>query len=385
MEVLTNNANKVIYFDHAATTPIDPQVASGMWWWLTQGYGNPSSAHYLGRLSEKALQNARHKVANLIGAQDYEIIFTSGGTEANNLALWGVINRAAPHQNRIITSAIEHAAILNNIPALQARGFQVTILPVDSQGRVAAQDLEQALDHDVALVSIMYANNEVGTIQDISNLAQITKARGVLFHTDAVQASGLLPTNVNELGVDLLSLSAHKIYGPKGIGCLYVKDGIQLSPLIFGGEQEFGIRSGTENVSSIIGFGIAAELAWQRLGQVSTLENLRDYLEVELRQFPEIMFHGNQARRLPNICCFGIRDYLGNDLVTNLDLHGFACSSGSACHKQQMSYVLQAMGCTPEQASSGVRISLGWSSTKADIDSFIFVLKELLRRVVRRN
>lgn len=378
MEVLTTQPKKIVYFDHAATTPLDPQVASAMWWWLTQGYGNPSSAHYLGRISETALQQARHQVANLIGAKDHEIIFTSGGTESDNMALWGVITEGAANRNRIITSGIEHAAILKNIPHLEAKGYQVTVLPVDNYGRVTTGDLEQALDNDVALVSIMYANNEVGTIQNISELAMVTKKSGAFFHTDAVQAAGMLPICVHELGIDLLSLSAHKIYGPKGVGALYIREGISIAPFIFGGGQERGFRSGTENIPGIIGFGVASDLASQRLTQVKYLENLRDYLQAKLSQFPDITFYGDPNQRLPNNCCFGLMDYQGDDLVYDLDLHGFACSSGSACQKRQMSYVLQEMGISSEQAINVVRVSLGWKNTKSEIDNFILVTKKLL-------
>lgn len=367
----------LVYLDHAATTPTAPEVASAVWWWLTQGYGNPSSTHLLGRISRDLLNRVRHQVASLIGAEDHEIIFTSGGTESNNMALWGALQAAPPERRRLITSAIEHPSILSNIEYLQKLGYQVTKLPVDDLGRVSYHELVQALDHDTALVSIMYANNEVGTIQDIKRFAAVCKQFGALFHTDAVQAVGVCPLNVNDLGVDLLSISAHKIYGPKGVGALYIRSGTKIEPLLKGGGQEFALRSGTENIPGIVGFGAASALACRRLNQVTQLEGLRNELQSQLESVPGIRFYGDPSSRLPHILCFSVEGYLGSNLVLDLDLKGFCCSSGSACKGQKPSHVLAAMGVPLKQARQAVRVSLGWGNTQEQINAFADVIRDL--------
>lgn len=380
MEVIANEhlESEKVYLDHAAATPVDPQVVSVMCHWLTDGYGNPSSSHSLGRLSRNAIQRARHQVAELIGALDSEIIFTSSGTESDNMALCGVLAAAPKSRKRLITSAIEHSAILSNINRLESAGYKVTLLPVDNLGRVACKDLEQALDNDVSLVSIMYANNEVGTIQDIKRHVDIVKPYKALFHTDAVQAVGLLPIDVNELGVDLLSLSAHKIYGPKGMGALYIRQGVLIKPLLVGGGQEFNLRAGTENVPAIVGLGEAAELARQRLKYVDRLKKLRDYLQQELNRIPGIIFYGDPDNKLPNHCCFSISGYKGANLVAALDLIGFYCSSGSACHGLKPSHVLQAMGVAQDHYNQAIRVTLGWSNTIEQIQRFSAVIQDLI-------
>lgn len=380
MEVIANKhlESENVYLDHAATTPVDPQVASVMYHWFTDGYGNPSSSHLPGRLSRNAIQKARHQVAELISALDNEIVFTSSGTESDNMALCGVLAAAPKARKRLITSAIEHSAILNNIDRLESAGYEVTLLPVNNLGRVACKDLEQALDNDVSLVSIMYANNEVGTIQDIKRHVDIVKPYKALFHTDAVQAVGLCPIDVKELGVDLLSLSAHKIYGPKGIGALYIRHGVQIKPLLVGGGQEFSLRAGTENVPGIVGFGEAAELACQRLKHVERLKELRDYLQQELSRIPGIIFYGDPDNKLVNNCCFSISGYKGTDLISALDLNGFSCSSGSACHGHKPSHVLQAMGVLQGHYNQAIRVTLGWDNTKEQICRFLAAIWELV-------
>jgi len=367
-----------VYFDHAATTPVAPEVASVVWWWSTHGYGNASSTHLLGRISRDILQRARQQVASLIGAKAQEIIFTSGGTESNNLALLGVLNAAPPGKKRLITSAVEHAAILSNISRLRRLGYQVTILPVDDFGRIRYHELVNALDYDVALVSVMYANNEVGTIQEIRSLAAAAKRYGALFHTDAVQAVGLCRIDVNELQVDLLSISGHKIYGPKGVGALYVREGVNLDPLIVGGGQEAQRRSGTENIPGIAGLGMAASLTSKRLPYVDQLRALRDYLQMQLARIHGIKFYGDPHGRLPNICCFSVPGYCGSNLVLDLDLRGFCCSSASACQQHNPSHVLQAMRVPPEEIKRTIRVSLGWSNTTEQVDAFVQTLKELV-------
>ncbi|NLM25868.1 MAG: aminotransferase class V-fold PLP-dependent enzyme [Firmicutes bacterium] len=371
------NSIKQVYFDHAATTPVDPQVASAMWWYLTQEFGNPSSAYYYGRRSKEALFKARHQVAQLIGANEQEIIFTSGGTEADNTALWGILKALPPERRVLITSAIEHAAILNNIPALEKAGYRVIVLPVTDTGLVEPEVLEQALSSKVGLVSIMYANNEVGTIQPIAELVKLAHQVGAYFHTDAVQAVGLCSIDVNQLQVDALSLSAHKIYGPKGVGALYLRDGTPYLPFIYGGAQENQRRAGTENVAGIVGLGVACQRICQQLKNVEYLKELRDYLEDSLKLLSGVTIHGHPTQRLPNNCCFSISDYSGQDLVLDLDVYGIACSSGSACQGKQPSHVLQAIHVPEKQIKQAIRISLGWSNTREEIDYFISVLKEL--------
>lgn len=366
-----------VYLDHAATTPTAFEAAHAVWWCLTQGFGNPSSVHYLGVSSRALLNKARGQVAALIGAQEHEIIFTSGGTESNNLALRGVLEAAPPGGRRLIVSAVEHSSILSPARQLQEAGFPVTILPVDDLGRVSYHELVQALDYDTALVSIMYANNEVGTVQDIKSFAAVCRKFGALFHTDAVQAVGVKKLDVNDLGVDLLSISGHKIYGPKGIGALYIRSGVDIEPLVRGGGQEFGLRSGTENLPGIAGLGAAADLTLRRLSQIDYLENLRVYLEDQLRQIPGIQFYGDPNRRVPHILCFGIEGLSGPDLVLNLSVRGFCCSSGSACQRQHPSHVLAAMGVPLQKARQAVRISLGWGNTNEQLAAFAAAVWEL--------
>lgn len=368
---------KQVYFDHAATTPLHSKVASAMWWWLSQEFGNPSSAYLYGRRSKEALFKARHQVARLIGAQDEEIIFTSGGTESDNAALWGILRSLPSGRNKLVTSAIEHAAILRNIEPLNKAGFQVEVLPVDNYGRVKPEILLKSLDDQVGLVSIMYANNEVGTIQPIPDLVEIAHSKGALFHTDAVQAVGLCPIDVTSLGVDALSLSAHKIYGAKGVGALYIRQGTPFSPYILGGEQEYGLRGGTENTAGIVGLGVACQTTCEKLKNVNYLRDLRDYLETKLLTIDGTTIYGDPNARLVNNCCFSIRHYTGKNLILDLDLKGIACSSGSACQGKNPSHVLQAMGVPLDQVKQAIRVSLGWGNTKEEVDYFISVLQEL--------
>ena len=368
---------KRIYMDHAATTAVRPEVLEAMLPYFSTEFGNPSSVYSWGRSARKALDSARDQVAALLGASASEIVFTSGGSEGANLAIKGV---AWADQNRgkhIITSAIEHHAVLDTVLWLETQGFEVTILPVDEYGLVSPSQVEQALRPDTILVSIMHANNEVGTIQPISEIGAIVRRHGARFHTDAVQTAGVLELNVGALNVDLLSISAHKFYGPKGVGALYVRKGVRLSPLIHGGGQEKRRRAGTENTAGIVGLAKAFELAQRdRIAENQRLTALRDRLIEGLVKIPHTRVNGSLEQRLPNNVnvCF---EYIeGESMLLNLDLRGIAASSGSACTSGSLdpSHVLLAMGLSHEIAHGSLRLTLGRENTEADVD---FVLQEI--------
>jgi cysteine desulfurase len=374
--------SKRIYFDHSATTPLDPRVLAAMAPFLGGAFGNPSSLHEEGRIARKAIETARAQVASLIGAEPDEIIFTASGTEADNLALIGAV-RACGKPGHVVTSSIEHAAILETCRFLASKGTKITHLPVDVDGLVGASSLLRALQSNVTIVSIMAANNVVGTIQPIEELAHLTKLHGVLFHTDAVQAGGKILLDVNRLNVDLLSLSAHKLHGPKGVGALYVRKGVRLSPIVFGGGQERGLRSATENVAGIVGFGAAAEIARQELAhEAERLKRLREAIVEEVtRRFPDVYFFGHRTQRLPGHVSLGFRgkEREVGRLLTALDQAGVAVSAGSACsahHSGDPSSVLLAMGYNDEQARGLIRISLGRFNTLEEIDRFLRILSE---------
>ncbi|HEV2395957.1 MAG TPA: cysteine desulfurase family protein [Candidatus Sulfotelmatobacter sp.] len=371
-----------IYFDHSATTPLDPRVLDAMAPFLGGAFGNSSSLHHEGRVARTAIDKARAQVAALIGAQPDEIIFTASGTEADNLALIGAV-RASGKPGHVVTSSIEHAAILQTCKFLASAGAKITYLPVDSNGLVKTDGLLRALQSNVTFVSIMAANNVVGTLQPIRELAHLTKLHGALFHTDAVQAGGKIPLDVNHLHLDLLSLSAHKLHGPKGIGALYVRNGVKLSPIIFGGGQERGLRSATENVAGIVGFGAAAEIARLELDEeASRLKEFREHIASELRRlFPHACIFGHATERLPGHLSFGLRGQereVGR-LLTVLDQAGVAASAGSACsahHSGAPSGVLLAMGYDAESARGLIRVSLGRFNTRPEVDSFLQKLEE---------
>jgi cysteine desulfurase len=369
-----------IYFDHSATTPLDPRVLEAMGPFLGGAYGNPSSLHQEGRVARAAVDKSRAQVAALIGATPDEIIFTASGTEADNLALIGAV-RASGKPGHVVTSAIEHAAILKTCKFLASGGTKITRLPVDADGLVRPDGLLRALQSSVTVVSVMAANNVVGTIQPIEELAQFAKLHGVLFHTDAVQAGGKIPLDVNRLQVDLLSLSAHKLHGPKGVGALYFRKGTGLAPIIFGGGQERGLRSATENVAGIVGFGAAAELTRKELNQeAARLAGLREYIATEvLRNFPNAYLYGHPTKRLPGHLSFGFRgqEREVGKLLDALDQAGVAVSAGSACsanHSGEPSSVLLAMGYDAESARGLIRVSLGRFSTQQEVDCFLDVL-----------
>jgi cysteine desulfurase len=382
-----NVMNSRIYFDHSATTPVDPRVLDAMLPYLRGGFGNPSSLHREGRSARVAVENARAQVAQLIGADPEEIVFTASGSEADNLALIGAV-RASGKPGHIVTSSIEHAAILQTCRFLATTGTRITCVPVDRHGIVSRSSLLRALQESVTLVSIMAANNVVGTLQPIEELAHLTKLHAVLFHTDAVQAAGKIPLDVNRLKIDLLSLSAHKLHGPKGVGALYVRRGTALSPIIFGGGQERGLRSATENVAGIVGFGAAAAIAKAELNEeAARLRGFRDYIAQELRQaFPDCYFYGHNELRLPGHLSIGFRSHetqVGR-ILTLLDRSGVAISAGSACsatHSNEPSTVLLAMGYDVEQARGLLRISLGRFNTREEIDRFLNVLRSCIREL----
>lgn len=372
--------NSRIYFDHSATTPLDPRVLDAMAPFLGGAFGNPSSQHHEGRVAREAIETARAQVAGLVGAEPEEIIFTASGTEADNLALIGAV-RASGNSGHVVTSSIEHAAILETCCFLAASGTKITHLPVDADGVVRTDALLGALQSNVTLVSIMAANNVVGTLQPIEELAHLTKLHGVLFHTDAVQAGGKIPLDVNRLNVDLLSLSAHKLHGPKGIGALYVRKGVRLSPIIFGGGQERGLRSATENVAGIVGFGAAAAIAQEELEREALrLAQLRERISTELaRALPHSYIFGHPTQRLPGHLSFGLRgqEHEVGKLLQALDRAGVAVSAGSACsahHAGQPSGVLLAMGYDAERARGLIRVSLGRFNTEEEVDRFLQVL-----------
>jgi cysteine desulfurase len=364
---------KTIYFDHAATTPVDPQVLEAMLPYFTERYGNPSELHRLGREARAAVEQARAGVAQALGAGDKEIVFTAGGTESDNLALFGYLARFQP--GHLIVSAVEHPAVMEAARALNRLGWAVDFVPVDEYGVVDLDAYEQAFRDDTRLASIMFANNVVGTVQPVAELARIAHEKGAVFHTDAVQAVGSLPIDVAELGVDMLSLSGHKLYGPKGIGALYVKRGTRLQPILHGGGHERRLRSGTENVPGIVGLGAALALAVEKLPEVRPrLEALRDRLaDGVLERIPEVTYLGHPTERLPGNVSFSVRYVEGESMLLQLDAHGFMVSSGSACASGSLepSHVVLALGLRAEDAHGSMRISLGRENTEEDVDAFL--------------
>ena len=369
---------KRIYLDHNATTPIDPAVLAEMEPYFRQGFGNPSSIHWFGQQALRAIDRAREQVAALLGADPSEMVFVSGGTEADNHALQGAVRRHGEARCHVITSAIEHQAVLNTCQFLEGFDCELTYLPPDRSGIVAPAELAEALTPDTILISIMLANNEVGTIQPIREISRVARGKGVLVHTDAVQAIGKIPVQVDELAIDLLSLSGHKIYGPKGIGALYIRKGTKISPIIFGGHHERHRRAGTENVAAIVGLGAACELARKRLDEDALgIAKLRDRLEAGLlAKIAQARVNGHQEKRLPNTLNMSFPALEAEALLFNLDLHGIAVSTGSACisGSQQHSHVLTAMGMSASEASASIRFSLGRENTEEEIDQTIETL-----------
>ncbi len=374
-----------VYFDHNATTPLAPEALQAMMPYLTEEYGNASSIHSVGQRARAGVEQARAQVAALIGARDKEIVFTSGGTEADNMAIRGVVGAADRPHKHVVTSTIEHHAVLNTCQALEAEDVAVTYVPVSRGGLVDPEDVRRAITPDTVLITLMHANNELGTVQPIAEIARIAREHKIPFHTDAVQSAGKIPVNVSELGVDLLSLSAHKIYGPKGVGALCIRRNTRLKPLFFGGHHERDRRAGTENVAGIVGFGAAAELARAHLAEEGKrLATLRDELERRLlSSIPHCGVNGDPARRTPNTTNIHF-DYIeGEPLVIALDLKGIAVSTGAACSSGAVepSHVLTAIGLPPERARASLRFSLGHASTREDVDYVAEVLPAVVEHL----
>ena len=374
---------KSVYFDHAATTPVDPRVLDEMLPYFTERYGNPSEIHRLGREARTAVEVARARVAAALGAGEREIVFTSGGTEGDNLALSGYLQRFEP--GHFIISAVEHPAVMEVARALNRLGWAVDFVPVDGDGVVDVEAYERAFRGDTRLASVMFANNVVGTLQPVAELARIAHEHGAVFHSDAVQAVGSLPVNVAELGVDMLTLSGHKLYGPKGIGALYVKRGTRLAPLLHGGGHERRLRSGTENVPGIVGLGAALELAVNEMEVTRPrVEALRDRLAAGvLEAIPEVRYLGHPTMRLPGNVSFTVRYIEGESMLLQLDAHGFMVSSGSACASGSLepSHVILALGLGAEEAHGSVRLSLGRENTPEEADAFLEVFPPIVEKL----
>lgn len=373
-----------IYLDHAATTPTDPRVVERMTPYFTDLFGNASSIYALGRRSLAALDDARETVARLLGCRPTEIVFTGGGSEADNLAIKGAAFAARRRGNHIITSAVEHHAVMHTCQFLEQQGYTVTYLPVDEYGLVAPEAVASAITPETSLVTIMYANNEVGTIEPIAEIGAICRERRIPFHTDAVQAGGLLDLDVTSLKVDMLSLSAHKFYGPKGVGILYIRQGTRIQPQLLGGSQERNRRAGTENVPGVVGAAEALRLARaEREAEVARLRSLRDELIAGMLILPGVALTGHPSQRLPNSASFVIAGVEGESLLINLDLASVAASSGSACATGSVepSHVLTALGLSPAEARGHLRLTLGHSTTEEDIHRVLAELPVIIERL----
>jgi cysteine desulfurase len=375
-----------VYLDHNATTPVHPAVVEAMTKVLREDFGNPSSVHHFGQRAKSAMDQARSSVASLIGADPSEVVFTSGGTESDNLAIRGSAEALdATRRRHLIATTIEHEAVLNTLKALARRGRPTTLLRVDGTGIVAPDALKEALTDDTALVSVMHANNEIGTIQPILELARIAHDRGALFHTDAVQTAGKLSVDVKALDVDLLSISAHKFYGPKGVGALWIRRGLRLLPVLTGGKHERSRRAGTENVAGIVGMGVAASLAAAKIDEeANRMSALRDRLEEGvLRAVPGTTVNGARSPRVPNTTNISFDRIEAESLLIALDLEGVAVSTGSACSSGTLepSHVLKAMGFPPHRTQNSIRFSLGAANTEADVDRVVAILPGIVDKL----
>ncbi len=377
--------NRFVYADNAATTPIDRRVLDKMLPFLTTEYGNASTLYRLGKSSHIALEEARKEIALTLNADPSEIFFTGGGSESDNMALRGMMHSPqSKGKKHLITSTIEHPAILRTAEALEKEGFKVTYLPVDSTGKVRLSDLEAAITEDTALVSIMFANNEVGTINDIAEIGALCRSKGVRFHTDAVQAFGHVPVDVKAMNIDILSLSGHKINAPKGVGAIYIRKGIMLTPVITGGGQEKGRRSGTENIAGIVGLGEAARLKREHLQQeMEHVGALSKKLIDGVLQLPQTILTGHPTDRLPGTCSFCINAIEGESLVLLLDMHGICASTGSACSTGSLdpSHVLLGLGLSHEIAHGSLRLTFGVQNTEEDVDYILEKLKLVVERL----
>ena len=375
-----------VYLDHNATTPVHPAVVEAMTKVLREDFGNPSSVHHFGQRAKSAMDQARNSVASLIGADPSEVVFTSGGTESDNFAIRGAAEALdATRRRHLIATTIEHEAVLNTLKALARRGRPTTLLRVDGTGIVAPDALKEALTDDTAVVSVMHANNEIGTIQPILELARIAHDRGALFHTDAVQTAGKVTVDVKALDVDLLSISAHKFYGPKGVGALWIRRGLRLLPVLTGGKHERSRRAGTENVAGIVGMGVAATLAAAKIDEeAKRISTLRDRLEEGvLRAVPGTIVNGARSPRVPNTTNISFDRIEAESLLIALDLEGVAVSTGSACSSGTLepSHVLKAMGFPPHRTQNSIRFSLGAANTEADVDRVVAILPGIVDKL----
>ena len=371
----------MIYLDHNATTPVNPGVFESMVPYLTQHFGNPSSPYSIGHEGKLVLESSRNKVAACIGAEADEIVFTSGGTESNNLAVRGAVKALKNRGCNIITSSVEHYAVLKTVRDLEKDGFGITYVPVDSRGVVDPGDVKKNITSQTILISIMHANNETGAVQPIEEIGAIAREKNIVFHTDAIQAAGKIPVDVNRINADLLSVSAHKIYGPKGVGALYIRKGTPVSPVLTGGHHEYGLRAGTENIAGIVGFAEALTLAAESLLEESKrIECLRDRLEKKVaEEIKGVHVNSVEALRLPNTTSINFRAIEAESILLHLDLKGICASSGSACTMGSSipSHVLLSMGLDLRAAQGAVRFSLGKDNTEDDIDATVEALVEI--------
>ncbi len=374
-----------IYLDYAATTPTDPEVLEAMMPYFTERYGNPSSIHGFGQESRKAVEAARSRIASFLGAKSEEIVFTSGGTESDNTALFGVLWANAKKGNHVVTTAVEHHAVIEPAQFLEKQGYKVTYVKPDAQGMIAPDDVAAVLTDKTVLVSVMHANNEIGTIQPIREIGRIVKGKGVYFHTDAVQTVGHIPVDVNDLNVDLLSLSAHKFYGPKGVGCLYVRKGTRLLPFLRGGGQENRRRASTENLPGIVGTGKAIEICAKKMDTEARQQTVwRDRLIAEIpKRIDRAYLNGHPNQRLPNNVNFSIEFVEGESMLLSLDMLGIAASTGSACTSGDLeaSHVLLSIGRPHELCHGSLRLTLGRFNKDGDIDRFLEVFPGIVTKL----
>lgn len=375
----------MIYLDYNATTPLDSRILETMLPYIKEHWGNPSSSYRFASQAKVAVENARKRIAECIGSKPSEIIFTSSGTESDNLAVRGVAHALRSRGNHIVTTAVEHHAVLNTCRALESEGYQITFLPVGNNGAIDTEDLEKALRPETIIVTVMHANNESGVLQPVEEIAALTKKRGIIFHTDAVQTMGKIPQRLCEIGVDLVSYSGHKIYGPKGIGALFVREGTPLAPILTGGSHEMGFRAGTENVAGIVGLSHAVVLATESVEtEGKRLQELRNRLEQRIcAEVPGTRINGATAKRAPNTSNISF-DYIdGESIVLGLDLLGICISTGSACSTgdPEPSHVLLAMGLSTKEAQGSIRISLGRHTRESDIDATVNALLDTAKRL----
>lgn len=376
---------KPIYLDNAATTPTDPEVVKAMLPYFTEIFGNPSSLHSFGQDAKRAIEESRERVASFIGASAEEIVFTSGGTESDNYALKGVAMALRDKGDHIITTSIEHHAILETCHYLEKQGFRVTYLPVDGLGIVDPSAVEKAITEKTILITVMHANNEIGSVQPLAEIGGIAREREIYLHTDAVQTFGHLPINVDDLGVTMLSASAHKLYGPKGVGILYIRKGAKLAPFLHGGEQEKGRRASTHNVPGIVGLGKAVELAGKNMPwEMEKLSSLRDkFIHTVLEKIDHTRLNGHPVKRLPNNANMCVEYIEGEAMILRLDMSGISCSSGSACSSTSMepSHVLKSIGLAPEFAHGALRFTLGKFTTAEEIDQVLSLLPGIVEKL----